>query len=58
MTSVRDPWTRAVLDAVPHPMLVIDAGGAVAQVNRAASLVLGYQEPRELKGRASHAHPP
>jgi PAS domain S-box-containing protein len=54
MTSVRDPWTRAVLDAVPHPMLVIDAGGAVAQVNRAASLVLGYREPRELKGRASH----
>ncbi|MFJ2505038.1 helix-turn-helix domain-containing protein [Microbacterium sp. NPDC087592] len=54
MTSARDPWTGAVLDAVPHPMLVIDASGGVAQVNRAATRILGYPDPRELKGRTSH----
>ncbi|MEV4777176.1 helix-turn-helix transcriptional regulator [Microbacterium sp. LWH12-1.2] len=54
MTGARDPWTRAVLDAVPHPLLVIDARGGVHQINRAATAILGYADGRELLGHASH----
>ena len=54
MTGAHDPWTRAVLDAVPHPLLVIDARGGVHQINRAATAILGYADERELLGRDSH----
>ncbi|WP_406250236.1 helix-turn-helix domain-containing protein [Microbacterium sp. M] len=54
MTAAHDPWTSAVLDAVPHPLLVIDAQGGIDEINSAATAILGYADRRELLGRASH----
>lgn len=54
MTSAHDRWTDAVLDAMPHPMLIIDPRGSVAHVNRAAAGALGYPDRHELLGRPSH----
>ncbi|WP_285362891.1 helix-turn-helix domain-containing protein [Microbacterium sp. LMC-P-041] len=54
MTAAHDPWAGAVLDAVPHPLLIIDARGGIDQINSAATALLGYADRREILGRASH----
>lgn len=54
MPSGQDAWTRAVLDAVPQPLLVIDTDGAVAYANDAARSALEHSDPRRLFGHSTH----
>lgn len=43
-----------VLNALPHPVCLVDEQGAIAFANDAAAYSLGYRESRDLRGRQSH----
>jgi PAS domain S-box-containing protein len=54
--ALRSPaLLAALLDAIADGVYLVDPEGRVSFVNPAALAILGYDEERELLGRASHA---
>ncbi|WIX77503.1 PAS domain S-box protein [Amycolatopsis carbonis] len=53
MESPRE-MLELILHTVPHPVWVIDHGGAIVFANPAAVAALGYGDLAELRGRQSH----
>jgi PAS domain S-box-containing protein len=49
--TVSGPWTRALLDAMPDAMLVVDLAGRIVLVNQHTERLFGYPAP-ELVGTA------
>ncbi len=52
--SVQSPPFKAILDCVAQPVWVVDHDGLILFANPAALAALGYDDPSELEGQASH----
>lgn len=54
MLPTEDAWARAVMDAVPQPLVIIDTDGAFAYANDAATESLELSDRRRLRGLSAH----